>query len=55
MKRLSLTFTIAAGCLSASAVQAFETHTHAYITYQACNASILGGAGADSQARMVRL
>lgn len=54
MKRLSLSLAVA-GCLGASMAQAFETHTHAYITYQAYNASTLGGSGSDSQALMTRL
>lgn len=38
-----------------SSISAFETHTHAYITYHAYNASVLGGTGADGQALRTRL
>lgn len=34
---------------------AYETHTHAYITFHAYNASIIGGTAADSHALQARL
>ncbi len=55
MKRQSLMIATALTCFVASEAQAFETHTHAYITYQAYSASLLGGAGAESQALLARL
>ncbi len=55
MKWRSLSFALAVGCLNVPFARAFETHTHAYITYQAYGASLLGGSGTESQALMTRL
>ncbi len=55
MKHQSLTILAALTCFATLEAQAFETHTHAYITYQAYSASLVGGTGTESQALLARL
>ncbi len=50
MKLGAVSFGMLVTLAGASSAHAFETHTHAYITYQAHNASVLGGSGPESQA-----
>ena len=47
MKFSIIVSALAIACLRGQAVYAFETHTHAYVTYQAYGASLLGSSGID--------